>query len=385
MSDATAAPAPPWSSDTCIGALPIQWPAASTGHQIIRNRGWGGDSYAAPARLTADGIDFKLLPRTSSSQNGRTSARVYFGASHDSCTEGAYSPTNYMAVDFIGKTLSWDVNISASRCGCNAALYLVNMRQNSEPGECAAPGEGADHYCDANLVCGVDCAEIDLMEANNHAFHSVLHKPGDSNGRGGGIGGGKYDLTRAQYRPGGGVIDTLRPFRVHSWFRRSGATGGFHSLQTTMVQDGRSATFTVHRPDYEAAMTTALTAGMTLVGSFWSAKKMAWLSGGMCQEDQDACGDFVSYTRFAVCEGGPTCEFSAPTPPLTPPLPPPLPPAPSPSSPTPLWPPCPGPPTTCVLSPEQGLQHCTCRYTWPDAQGTARCPVLTLRCALRSY
>lgn len=36
------------------------------------------------------------------------------------------------------------------------------------------PSSGGDHYCDAGGVGGVHCPEIDLMEANAYAFHSVV-------------------------------------------------------------------------------------------------------------------------------------------------------------------------------------------------------------------
>ena len=41
-----------------------------------------------------------------------------------------------------GRALSFDVDLSTSPCGCNAALYLVSMPQSDAPSECF------DFYCD---------------------------------------------------------------------------------------------------------------------------------------------------------------------------------------------------------------------------------------------
>ena len=103
-----------------------------------------------------------------------------------SCAEGDYTRTRYASVPLLGRTLSLTVDISSAECGCNAAWYLVSMAQNTaSPGMC-----DGDFYCDASNVCGVRCAEIDLMEANKHAFHAVLHTAADGNGVGNGLGGG---------------------------------------------------------------------------------------------------------------------------------------------------------------------------------------------------
>ena len=56
------------------------------------------------------------------------------------------------------------------------------MPQNTQPGTCRGGGDYGDYYCDANAVCGVRCAEIDLLEANTHALHTTAHTADDAGG-----------------------------------------------------------------------------------------------------------------------------------------------------------------------------------------------------------
>ena len=90
--------------------------------------------------------------------------RSYVQASYDdACTGVTFGERDYSCVDyergkivFSGMTLSYDVDLSADGCGCNAALYLVSMPQSNNASQCA------DYYCDANDVCGVSLHDADM-------------------------------------------------------------------------------------------------------------------------------------------------------------------------------------------------------------------------------
>ena len=327
-----------WSRAQCVGTLAFDHKGSAKGSvELVRNPGGGSSNCcsmypeAAPARVAGRQFDLRLFPRENGWVSARNGARVYTA---DSCTEGDFADgTRYSALQLIGKTLSVDVDLSAVECGCNAAFYLVSMAQNAmEPGNC-----GGDYYCDANVVCGVRCTEVDLIEANKHAFHSTLHNEWDGNGVAAGVGGGKWDLSG--YGPfDGAAIDTRRTFRVHSWFQSNDGVS-LDSLVTTLTQGDSRANFAIYNGD--GAISAALRAGMTPTFSYWSASDMTWLSSGVeCFENQDLCGDTVTFQSLALCDhGGPECYYTPrPPSPPTPPPPPPLPPAtppPPPSDPLP--------------------------------------------------
>jgi len=230
-------------------------------------------------------------------------ARTYFA---DTCAEGAYRNDDYVAMKLLGKKLRYTANVSAAGCGCNAAFYLVSMKQNTEISSCN------DYYCDANRVCGVKCVEVDIQEANKRAWHSTLHSISDSAGVGGGFGGGEgwngpRDFTKEQYGPGAKCIDTSRPFDVMVSFPVD-EQGSLKGMQVTLIQTGKNCPLTINLGNYHsmAEISNALAEGMTPVISYWKSTDMLWMDGvgndgqGPCVTDLQRCGESVSFYDFSL-------------------------------------------------------------------------------------
>jgi hypothetical protein len=229
--------------------------------------------------------------------------RAYFG---DTCAENAYDNNNYKGFVLLGNTLRYTMDLSGAGCGCNAAVYLVSMKQNTDVSTCG------DYYCDANSVCGVSCTEVDIQEANMYAWRSTLHTADDRSGQAFGYGGtGDLALSweEGKYGPGGQCIDTNRPFQVAVSFPVN-ADNTLQSMRVTLSQDGSPCPLTGHMENYGIPeITRALSEGMTPVVSFWSADSMTWLDGkgpkgGTCVEDRaDQCPDSVKVYGFSLEQG----------------------------------------------------------------------------------
>lgn len=239
--------------------------------------------------------------------------RTYFS---NGCEPGKYAHSTYSALNLLNKRISWTTNLAAATCGCNAAFYLASLAQNPEESGCK------DFYCDANDVCGVRCSEIDLQEANRHAFHSVLHMANDGSGMGTGYGGGGAgwnnvrDWTKEEYGPHASCIDTTQPFQVEVSFPTENRGGKMllRAMTTKVSQNGCTLEASVETASYsfngqgsDVELTEALEAGMTPIVSYWSAPDMQWMDGqgadglGPCAQDTpDQCGPSVQFYDFAV-------------------------------------------------------------------------------------
>jgi hypothetical protein len=260
--------------------------------------GWKGDGATGGDNVKLDG------PRGIRSH---MNSRAYFA---ETCTAGEYDHKQYLKLDLLGKTMRYTTDLSGAGCGCNAALYLTSMGHNEHKSECY------DFYCDANNVCGESCAEIDIEEANQYAWHSTLHTPYDHEGKPGGYGGGgpgwngPRDWTKEDFGPRGKCISTTRPFDVTVSFPVN-ASGILDAMVVTLSQIGTTCQLSVSVNKYagNAELTKALKKGMTPIVSYWGSDDMTWMDGegddgnGPCPVDNARkCGDSVRFFDFVVTD-----------------------------------------------------------------------------------
>lgn len=236
--------------------------------------------------------------------------RTYFSSS---CSDGPYEPQEYIALKLLGRTLRYTVDLSGVGCGCNAALYLTSLAQNTDQGKC-----GGDFYCDANEVCGVRCAEIDIQEANSKAWLTTLHSADDGAGEGGGYGAYHNTWSASDYGPGARCIDTRNPFSVSTSFPVDSA-GVLEAVEVMLTQPGKDCPLTARVDNYSplglarnglAELTPALKAGMTPIISYWGlGEDLSWFDGrgptgnGPCDEEGisiASCSDAVKFTDFSL-------------------------------------------------------------------------------------
>ena len=84
-------------------------------------------------------------------------------------TEQRVNTEKYLKVNLLGGSVSFDVDLSRSGCGCLTALYAVLMPASANTDD---PFE----YCDASKVDGHYCPEFDLMQANKYAYRATPHR-----------------------------------------------------------------------------------------------------------------------------------------------------------------------------------------------------------------
>jgi len=251
--------------------------------------------------------------------------RTYWGTSCDtSGHQKNFHPSGYIELHLLGKRLEYTTDINGVQCGCNAALYLVSMSRSPWQSTCE------DYYCDAMSICGVQCHEIDLQEANMRAFHSTFHDlesvsaPSLGTGGGGDTFTGPRDFGSTQYGEGSSCIDTREKFRVSVEFPVHEGTEELKSIDITLSQNGCSVRSSASKfKDSLEVLSKVLKKGMTPVMSYWRDANMMWLDGNgpdevdYCTEDMDAnstCASTVTFTDFALSTLEPRIEIDQPLP-----------------------------------------------------------------------
>mmetsp|Transcript_151514 Transcript_151514/g.385176 ORF Transcript_151514/g.385176 Transcript_151514/m.385176 type:complete len:765 (+) Transcript_151514:39-2333(+) len=212
-----------------------------------------------------------------------------FASLVSSCEAPEHDPEHIKQLSLLGATISFTADLSRVGCACNLAVYLVSAPARAVSGK-PNPGRG-DYYCDANKVGGQWCPEVDLMEANNHAFQATPHKcdvpAGDhhyNNCDRGGCAQNTRDIGKAYGVGKEFTIDTRHPFRVSTTFEAQGQT--LTGFKTVLSQEGRKVVLEHANCDmgYLAQLSKPVQEGMSLIFSYWgaSAQTMAWMDSPPC-------------------------------------------------------------------------------------------------------
>lgn len=94
--------------------------------------------------------------------------RVYLAEAPNVDPEAIFKPK------LLGGYLEYTVDLSATTCGCVAALYTSLLPGRTPSGDYEPSGDGL-YYCDASAVDGNYCPEFDVMEANQWSWRSTAH------------------------------------------------------------------------------------------------------------------------------------------------------------------------------------------------------------------
>jgi len=206
----------------------------------------------------------------------------------------SFTPTMYAPeFSFLGKTLSYTVDLAKVPCACNAALYLVaapGYDANQKP----FPSQSGDYYCDANQVGGLYCPEMDIMEANNAAFQVTPHKCDAPQGLHynncdrGGCGLNTHRINATAFGPGQNFgVNTQLPFRVATSFLTDGS-GQLSSIKTELSQGSQRVVLTHNSNNcgstYLPNLTAIMKQGMVITFSLWgdTGSTMSWMDVPPC-------------------------------------------------------------------------------------------------------
>lgn len=256
--------------------------------------------YEAQLGVTTSGGTLKQKLVTTYNGKKNIGSRLYLLASDEK---------NYELFSFVGKELSYDVDLSEIPCGVNAALYTVEMTKDGKGGENSNRGGGAAYgegYCDANYVGGTGCAEFDIQEANNQANVFTTHTCQalgqiSSNGQcdNGGCGFNAYRYGGKDFW--GTTVNPKQKITIVTQFigsgtltevRRKYVQGGkvinnpnlliYNTANYDSISEGfcKTAGHQVDGWHALSQMGASFNKGHTLVFSLWDSNDMGWLDAG---------------------------------------------------------------------------------------------------------
>jgi hypothetical protein len=265
-----------------------------------------------------------------------------------------WAEVRYHKFPILDKQLSFSVDLSGVKCGCNAAVYLVAMpaRGSADPKNPAA-------YCD---IQGYDrgipaCVELDVLEGNAKAIQTTLHTSrghgmdGSCNQDGCVANWGKAHHTAHLYGPGAQEgVDSSRPFEVVASFKEmedwqsqqhtlgvqmdvslsqvgpNGRVRSVHFFDGSAVGGSHAAPNErkpIPQEDKRRTRDALINPGVALVVSLWKAEDLSWLDGGCEQwiaQGRGMCD--LESTSFSISNLR-VSEIPKPPPPPPPQLPPP--------------------------------------------------------------
>merc|ERR1711970_1401361 len=213
-------------------------------------------------------------------------------------------PYVYWQTELYNKVFSYDIDVSAVGCKCNAAMYWVNMPGYDGNGN-PDPAEWGIYYCDANFVNENWCPEYDTFEGNRETMNVQLHTcdyvaPNFyPHCDGGGCGTNACDGLPGQYGPGK-TINTQAPF-VLSHAQGAGDDGLMAYSNTWLQSGGNTADYNAcDDPNYVHNMGYSLD-GIVAAFSLWGGPDidMGWLDGCTgCGGTCDLGSSSVTWSNF---------------------------------------------------------------------------------------
>jgi len=217
---------------------------------------------------------------------------------------------NYYNFTFFNTELSYDINMAAVGCSCNAALFFTSMPGRNQDGT-IAHGDNAPYYCDATGVGGFLCPEHDTIEGNIYTMATTPHKCNAPPG--------KYTTwchqrgcqtqsfvvdPKAMCPDSTCTIDTSKTFKIVQSYEADSTLTKLETIRNRIVQGNQTFEWTVcNDAEYLEEFTVAFKANMSMVFQLWGTtwQTMAWLDETTgCKGDCDPATTTATFSNIAI-------------------------------------------------------------------------------------